>query len=62
MTPIYRGAQVGQAPALDPCAIRSFGFLLAGKQAGEFFLEVEKLSAVAVGHQQIEEARISDRV
>ncbi len=62
MTPIYRGAQVGQAPALDPGAIRSFGFMLAGKQAGEFFLEVEGLSAVAVGHQQIEEARINDRV
>ncbi len=60
MTPIYRGAEVRQAPALDPGAIRSFGFLLAGKQAGQFFLEVEKLTAVVAGNRQVEASRVGE--
>lgn len=62
MTPIYRGAEVRQAPALDPGAIRSFGFMLAGKQAGEFFLEVKRLCAVTAGHRQVEESRFGERI
>ncbi len=53
MIPVYRGVIVRRAPALNPGSIRSFGFMLADKQEGEFFLEVETLSAVVASHRQV---------
>jgi monofunctional biosynthetic peptidoglycan transglycosylase len=53
MVPVFRGAIVRQAPALDPGSIRSFGFMLADRQEGDFSLEVEKLSAVVAGNSQV---------
>jgi monofunctional biosynthetic peptidoglycan transglycosylase len=53
MIPVYRGIRVSQAPDLDPAGIRSFGFLLANKQQGEFMLEVETISAVVAGNLQV---------
>jgi NADH dehydrogenase [ubiquinone] 1 alpha subcomplex assembly factor 1 len=46
MVPIYRGAVVPGAPAIDPASIRSFGLMLANKQQGEFLLEVDPIGAV----------------
>ena len=53
MIPVYRGVIVRRAPALDPGSVRSFGLMLADKQEGEFFLEVETLSAVVAGNRQV---------
>ncbi|MFN2223399.1 MAG: CIA30 family protein [Chloroflexota bacterium] len=61
MTPIYRGV-VRQASVLDPGSIRSLGFMLADKQAGEFLLEVKMLSAVTAGNPQGGESDFSGRI
>lgn len=53
MVPVYRGVVVSRAPALNPESIRSFGFMLADRQEGEFTLEVEMLSAVVAGNRQV---------
>jgi monofunctional biosynthetic peptidoglycan transglycosylase len=46
MVPVYRGAVVPGAPAIDPASIRSFGLMLANKQQGDFLLEVDLIGAV----------------
>jgi len=46
MVPLYRGFIVNDAGPLSPASIRSFGFMLADKQQGEFMLEVDQISAV----------------
>lgn len=48
MIPTYRGFIVGAAGPLDPSSIRSFGLMVADKQQGQFFLEVDWINAVAV--------------
>ena len=48
MIPTYRGFIVNAAGPLDPASIRSFGLMVADKQQGQFFLEVDWINAVAV--------------
>jgi monofunctional biosynthetic peptidoglycan transglycosylase len=43
--PVFRGRPVPSHPPLDPAAIRSFGLIVAGRQAGEFQLELEWIAA-----------------
>jgi hypothetical protein len=43
--PTFRGREVVDAPALDPARIRSFGFLIADRQAGPFRLVIESIQA-----------------
>ena len=47
MVPTYRGVLVQDLNPLDPSSIRSFGFMIADKQQGDFLLEVDAISAVA---------------
>lgn len=44
--PMYRGRLVAGYPALDPAAIRTFGLLIADKQAGPFRLEIEWIAGI----------------
>lgn len=46
MTPIFRGAVVDDAEAIDLRSIRSFGLMVAEKQEGSFLLEVDLIAAV----------------
>ena len=48
MIPTYRGFVVNVAGQLDPASVRSFGLMVADKQQGQFFLEVDWINAVAV--------------
>ncbi len=48
MIPTYRGFIVNAAGPLDPASIRSFGLMVADKQQGQFFLEIDWINAVAV--------------
>jgi monofunctional biosynthetic peptidoglycan transglycosylase len=41
--PVFRGRRVPDSPELDPARVKSFGFLIAGKQTGPFRLEVESI-------------------
>ncbi len=41
--PVYRGRVQANAPPLQPNAIRQLGFLIAGKQAGPFSLQVASI-------------------
>jgi hypothetical protein len=43
--PTFRGRGVTDAPALDPARIRTFGFLIADRQAGPFRLVIESIQA-----------------
>jgi monofunctional biosynthetic peptidoglycan transglycosylase len=45
--PTFRGRRPPGAPPLDPARIYTFGFLIAGKQAGDFALEIDWLRAYA---------------
>jgi len=38
-----RGREVAQAPALDPARIQQVGLVIAGRQAGDFALEVRSI-------------------
>jgi NADH dehydrogenase [ubiquinone] 1 alpha subcomplex assembly factor 1 len=42
--PVFRGKQVAGIPSLDPSAIRSFGLIIASRQAGPFRLEIESVN------------------
>ena len=42
----FRGRRVPGAPPLDAAAIRQFGLMISGKQAGPFRLELRRLEAV----------------
>ncbi len=53
MIPLYRGQIVQSAGPIDPASIRSFGFMLADKQQGEFMLEVDWISALSVSRTDI---------
>jgi monofunctional biosynthetic peptidoglycan transglycosylase len=48
MIPTYRGFVVNVAGPLDPASVRSFGLMVADKQQGQFFLEVDWINAVSV--------------
>jgi NADH dehydrogenase [ubiquinone] 1 alpha subcomplex assembly factor 1 len=48
MTPLYRGRVIDGVGPLDPTAIRSFGLMLADGHQGDFLLEVDWISAVAI--------------
>ncbi len=39
--PVYRGRPVPGHEPLDPSRVRTFGFLISGKQEGEFRLDIE---------------------
>lgn len=39
--PVFRGRRVPSAPALDPSRVRTFGLIIAGKQAGPFRLDIQ---------------------
>jgi len=41
--PFFRGKEVAGIPPLDPGAIRSFGLIIASRQAGPFRLEIESI-------------------
>lgn len=43
--PTFRGRVLGNASPLDPSRIRSLGFLVSDKQAGEFRLEIQFIGA-----------------
>lgn len=43
--PTFRGRKVTDAPPLDPARIRTFGFLIADRQAGPFRLVIESIQA-----------------
>jgi monofunctional biosynthetic peptidoglycan transglycosylase len=43
--PRFRGRVIPEAPAIYPAAIRHLGFLIAGKQAGRFRLDVQEIAA-----------------
>lgn len=58
MTPLYRGFVVNGVETLDPASIRSFGLMLADKQQGEFLLEVDWISAVAVSENDLQDTNI----
>lgn len=45
--PVYRGRPVTGAHALDPAAIRSFGWMVSGGQKGPFRLEIAWIKADA---------------
>jgi monofunctional biosynthetic peptidoglycan transglycosylase len=48
MIPTFRGFFVEAAGPLDPSSIRSFGLMVADKQQGQFYLEVDWINAVTV--------------
>lgn len=39
--PLFRGGRVDNAPTVDASSVRSFGFLISGKQEGLFRLEID---------------------
>lgn len=43
--PVFRGRPLPGHPALDPAAIRTFGFLIADRQSGPFRLEIDRITA-----------------
>lgn len=45
----YRGRTVRDAPVLDPGHIRSFGLMVADRQAGPFRLEIDTIRGYAGG-------------
>jgi len=45
----FRGRAVPDAPALDPARIRSFGLMVADRQAGPFRLEIDTVRGYAGG-------------
>lgn len=45
--PVFRGRLVPDHPALDPASIKSFGLIIADKQAGPFRLEIDWIRAHA---------------
>ena len=42
----FRGRNVPSAPALDPSRIRQVGFMVAGRQAGPFALDIRQIGLV----------------
>ncbi len=46
LVPMRRGRQVPDAPAFDPTAVSTIGFLIGDRQAGPFRLELRWLQAV----------------
>ena len=42
---VFRGRRLGGGAVLDPARVRQLGFMVADKQAGEFRLEVEAVTA-----------------
>lgn len=45
--PVFRGREVAGSPILDPAEIKTFGLLIAERQAGAFRLELEWIRAYA---------------
>ena len=45
LVPTFRGRMLHDHPALDTRRIRSFGFMISGRQAGSFALEVALITA-----------------
>ena len=43
--PTYRGKTPDNVPPLDLSAIKRYGFLISDKQAGDFRLEIDRISA-----------------
>lgn len=41
--PVFRGKPVPDCPPLDPAGVRSFGLIVAGRQAGPFRIEIESI-------------------
>jgi hypothetical protein len=41
--PVFRGRPVPDCPPLDPAGVRSFGLIVAGRQAGPFRLEIKSI-------------------
>jgi len=41
--PVFRGRPIPGHPSLDPSAVRSFGLIIAGRQAGPFRLEIQAI-------------------
>jgi monofunctional biosynthetic peptidoglycan transglycosylase len=46
--PVYRGRRVSDHPPLDPAGIRTFGLMIADRQAGPFRLELEWIRGLRV--------------
>jgi len=44
--PVFRGRTLTTAGPLEPASVRRIGLLIAGQQAGEFKLELHRVSAV----------------
>jgi monofunctional biosynthetic peptidoglycan transglycosylase len=42
--PVFRGRPVAGHPPLDPGAVRTFGLIIAGRQAGPFRIEIESIA------------------
>lgn len=42
---VFRGRRLGGGAVLDPARVRQLGFMVADKQAGEFRLEIEAVTA-----------------